>query len=593
MYEKFHSWLPMFGPSWGQSEDLGSANVTGTWKRPTLNMADLQFLDIPWLIELGRLYAQLGREYCEPHGLPCSNKSNKPSGNTTPIGLHTTPAETPHEMPQAGVSSNTPSPEKFILRICFFSGPRPNWRQLTDPNYQYFEKQSDHRNCDNDLTKAHVAVVTYGWLDATVNADEKVRRAIIESEPEHDECKIPEMSLGPPRILRPISGIEVTTPEETTLPNNPAPPAHAIVPLSPILHGLSSSLLGANADKRQSEGVTLYSPLPPVTKDTGISNAITSAVPLVEITVGSQTLHPTYVPGPQPSLVLGTAIIALNGPAATINGKLVSLGPKGISVDKKISPIPQKILKLGQEISVALGAEEALIVQGSDNKNSIILGSSTITVTGPEYTAAGHTIQFPGSSVVVDGTSTYHFTPWPTAFATASTKVLASTTGSPDSSALFIPLTSTTTAIPVPGPAAASSDQPKPSSLVIPVTLSVLSFLLLAAILFGVCACRRLRQSREPLEHSRTNTMAELDINNSSVYQLDSQSIHEIASGSIYEAGSGRIASEVSSRRTWDELRGSITERVSVSSREYGSETSTICGEGTDNSNAVTRKNIE
>ena len=50
-----------------------------------------------------------------------------------------------------------------------------------------------------------------------------------------------------------------------------------------------------------------------------------------------------------------------------------------------------------------------------DDKKLVVIGSSTITVAGSGYKAAGLTIQFTGDSVIVDGKLSSRFTSWPTA----------------------------------------------------------------------------------------------------------------------------------------------------------------------------------
>jgi hypothetical protein len=126
------------------------------------------------------------------------------------------------------------------------------------------------------------------------------------------------------------------------------------------------------------------------------------SIPLPTITIGSQQVQPIYVGrgGSPPAVVIGTKTMTLNGPAATVNGATVSFNPQGLIVDTKTIPVVP-------ELAIDLGTEQARVV--FDKQNLIILGSSTITATGSEYTIASQVLRFAAEVTGGSGTSTSPF----------------------------------------------------------------------------------------------------------------------------------------------------------------------------------------
>jgi hypothetical protein len=243
-YEEFHSWLSKFG--WrGKPEGLASSDTTSTGTSPRFDISGLQLLDIPQLMDISRMHrlnwgrpdppASPSNTYC-PSGLNCSEESNEYFGNLMQRG------RTSNLSDFKSRSSN----KEFSLAICFFSGPIP---QLAADNSVAFPLEfsdeigeTKYENC-NDTIKAHAVVVTYMWMEDTVSANERLRQAIVEMEPQLADCEIeneiPEMAIQPPRVLRPIAAEEFTKPDVAKWRQNPIP---AAVPVDPVPDGSGSAL---------------------------------------------------------------------------------------------------------------------------------------------------------------------------------------------------------------------------------------------------------------------------------------------------------------------------------------------------------------
>jgi hypothetical protein len=290
--------------------------------------------------------------------------------------------------------------ELNTVPICFYSGA---------PEYS-----AEKGNC------SYAAVVKYSWWADTISTPgSRALWALAESDPRLKnvtECELenelPEMATHPPILLRPVSGGIMTGPElrgqrqpsngdeeHTSMPDSPEIRSSSPYPLHIPVNMPS---MGSRADGKGTPGGAGAQP-------NGNSHVTPSSIGLPTVAIGSQKVQPVFVGGSQPVVVIGNNTIPLNGPAVTIDGALVSFRPQELIVNTQTIP-------LVPEIPIILGTEQARVVKGFGNQNLIIFGSSTITAAGLEYTAAGHVVQFATDSVVVDGTSTYHF---PTALPTA------------------------------------------------------------------------------------------------------------------------------------------------------------------------------
>ena len=302
--------------------------------------------------------------------------------------------------------------EPFHLPICFFSKRQPHY-----PRHRAMALPIEGDECDEG-NDTYAAVVTYSWWeDNTSTAQTRALRAIAQSDKDlayMEDCElmneIPEQLMQPPKILRPISGRVLAGPDMNNQRQQPSGEA-AHVQDSPN-EGSTSIPSPENSNHISPAGGSIEGASAP--GDTAQANEYgnpgLSSIPLPAISVGSQQQQPTYVGGSRPVVIIGTKSISLNGPAATINGETVSLASQALIVGTKTVSIATEILVSGSGISITLGTEQATVRKGLANQNLIIIGSSTVTAFGSEYTTAGHKVQFGQNSLIVDDTSTYQFT---------------------------------------------------------------------------------------------------------------------------------------------------------------------------------------
>jgi hypothetical protein len=355
-YTKFRSWLLSFG--WKGDEQNFATFNTGNLTDLAYDTNAFPFIDLLSLLEVGRDIHDLNES---PSGLLCPSI---PPFNITNF-------ERWYGQKQRG---------KFKLPICFFSSSAPKWKQRTTlRNDTKYEQRYDTK-CEEHNRNTHVALLTYDWMQNTFTTPiEMIRRAIAVTDPELADCQYDiELNMQPPRMLRPVASGELTTPnlhpgledvspmaEPPSVyvpPSRSAPSMLPVPPSDPFLFGSRSPW--NPAEQTGAQGAPEYAPVP-----TKFPHSLFELIghELLPHRDGDQGLPAMF-----------------------------------LQVPGSIDSVPASMV-------VTIGNYRGVIIRDSDDKKVIIIGSSTITASGPEITIAGHRVQFVGDTVAVDGTSTYQF----------------------------------------------------------------------------------------------------------------------------------------------------------------------------------------
>jgi hypothetical protein len=273
---------------------------------------------------------------------------------------------------------------EFRLPICFFSSQAPKWKQRTTYRNDTSYEDRYETKCEDINAHTHVALITYDWIQNTVSTSTKMlQKAMFENsqDPELnslagcDMIDIPDRRIGPPRVLRPIIGGELTAPDLPPAPDDtehlhessPSSVSHPSEPNVPKDSPMSTTSSSFGHFRNPSDTPTLHG-------DDGHSGS-----------AGSSGSSPVSNPGSAIPRLIETGLI-----------------PQVAGNRDQRAAIA--------EISVPLGPDLAAIVRGPHDEKFIVFRSTVVSVAGPEVIIGGHRIQFSEDTVTVDGVSTYQFT---------------------------------------------------------------------------------------------------------------------------------------------------------------------------------------
>ncbi|MCJ1338217.1 hypothetical protein MMC09_003503 [Bachmanniomyces sp. S44760] len=128
------------------------------------------------------------------------------------------------------------------------------------------------------------------------------------------------------------------------------------------------------------------------------------------VTIGGQTFTAAADPGSNGAIVIGSNSLSVSGPAATIGGQVVSLGPSGIVIGSStisLSPLPAAATNplAGSSGVLTIQGHTFSAVQPAGSSNEIVIGSATLSVSGPAATISGQVLSLGPSGLVIPGTS--------------------------------------------------------------------------------------------------------------------------------------------------------------------------------------------